>query len=73
MWYKAPADALPSTPYAKKCSRYGKINHFKAVCRSTQRQRQGHRSLQRTKVVHEVQQDEESYTRELRNNGRNVD
>ena len=40
----------------------GKLNHFKAVCRSMQRQRQGQRSSQRSEAVQKVQQDETPYT-----------
>ena len=44
--------------YGKKCSVCGKINHFKAVCRTTQRQRQGQRSPWGSKAVQKLQQDE---------------
>ena len=48
--------------YGKKCCKYGMMNYFKAVCRSIQRQRKDQRLPQRSKVGHEVQQDEKPYT-----------
>ena len=42
---------------ARNVADAGEMNHFKDVCRTMQRKRQGQRSLQGRKTVHEFQKD----------------
>ena len=49
------------------------MNHFKAVCRSTQRHIPGQRSPQENKEDHEVQQEVEPNMREHEDKGRKHD
>ena len=58
--------------YGKTCSKCGKVNHHKALCRSTQKQRQSQRSPQRNKATYDVQQ-KEPHTRKQRDSCKNID
>ena len=56
---------------SKMCSRCGKINHYKAVCRSAQKLRYSQK-VARNKAVHEIKCEEEPYTGEHRDDSRDI-
>ena len=59
--------------YGLTCSRCGKMNYYKAINRNAQRQKQSQKPPQRNKSVHDIQDEEESYTGEQEEKSRNFD
>ena len=58
--------------YSKMYNGYGKVNHYKVVCKNAQKQTQSQNSYQRKMAIHKEQQEEEPYTWEQRDNRNNL-